>query len=568
MPSSLLFVSEGFPYPPVDPSDPDLPRQGPLLVEGWESWLKNHPDVTYAKTLTAILRKGAKIGYRGPPLSHRNKNHQSALAAPDILTADLQKQLQHNRLIQVDVDLEDNFVCSPLGLVPKHDGGWRRIHDLSFPRGNAVNDGIPEEWGSLEYTTFDEAIDALLQQGRGAIFVKRDLKDAFRHIPVAMSDQWLLGFFCDDFYWTEQYLPFGLRTSPFLFDLFAKALNWILIAVLHWTIVLHYLDDFFAILSPHANAEAYGRDFDRVCYDLGLNINHTKDILGTIADFLGIELDSILMQARLPPDKLARARNTVDDLLKRATIPHRELESAVGFLSFAAKVIVPGRAFLRRLFDAIRRPIAIIRITIDMMADLLWWKTFLKDWKGLKLLRLTADRREAYIWTDASGSLGMGGYRLDHPSLLDSVTDVFSIRVPSRHTHKDIQFKEMKAVLHAVRLWLEQLQGTHLTLYCDNDACVFGLRKLTIKGPAMAPLRDIAMLLAKYDIMLTPTWIPTKANELADDLSRFRYRKIADKYPQLRHLVTAPPSQDVIHLKTGINKHLCQERQPAFSGGD
>lgn len=46
----------------------------------------------------------------------------------------------------------------------------------------------------------------------------------------------------------ERYLLFGLRISPFLFDLFARALNWILIAVLSWLFVLYYLDDFFAIL--------------------------------------------------------------------------------------------------------------------------------------------------------------------------------------------------------------------------------------------------------------------------------------------------------------------------------
>ena len=42
--------------------------------------------------------------------------------------------------------------------------------------------------------------------------------------------------------------------------------------------------------------------------------------MGTIADFLGIEFDSNLMQARLPLDKLARARNTIKNLLNRATI--------------------------------------------------------------------------------------------------------------------------------------------------------------------------------------------------------------------------------------------------------
>ena len=167
--------------------------------------------------------------------------------------------------------------------------------------------------------------------GPGAQFMKRDLKDAFRHIPVVTSDQWLLGFYCDGCYWMERFLPFGLRTAPFLFDLFTKALNWILIAVLGWTIVLHYLDDFFGILSPHADAGAFANQFDQVCSDLGLAVNHSKDILVTITDFLGIEFDSTRMQARLPPDKLARARNTVKYQLNRATISHHELESAVGF---------------------------------------------------------------------------------------------------------------------------------------------------------------------------------------------------------------------------------------------
>ena len=126
-------------------------------------------------------------------------------------------------------------------------------------------------------------------------------------------------------------------------------------------------------------------------------VNHSKDIIGTKADFLGIELDSILMQARLPPDKLARARNTVNNLLNRRIISRHKLESAVGFLSLTAKIVIPRRAFLRRLFDAIRRPVAIIRITKAIKADLLWWKAFLKDWNGISLLGHVADRQIKYI---------------------------------------------------------------------------------------------------------------------------------------------------------------------------
>lgn len=265
------------------------------------------------------------------------------------MTADLQKQVQYGRVTQVDPQAEAQYVCSPLSLVPKHDGGWRRIHDLSSPQGQSVNDGIPHDWGALEYATYDDAVNTLLSRGPEAQFIKRDLKDAFRHIPVVTSNQWLLGFYCDDCYWVKRYLPFGLRTAPYLFNLFAKTLNWILIAVLGWFFILHYLDDFFAILSPTDDAATYGQQFDDLCVELGLTVNHSKDIMGTTADFLGIEFDSILMQARLPPDKLARARNTAKTLLNSGTISHRELESAVGFLSFTAKIVIPGRAFLRRL---------------------------------------------------------------------------------------------------------------------------------------------------------------------------------------------------------------------------
>ena len=120
---------------------------------------------------------------------------------------------------------ETPYVYSPLGLVLKHDSGWRRIHNLSFLHGDSVNNDIPYNWGALEYATYDDAVDTLLSTGQGAQFVKRDLKNAFRHIPVATSDQWLLGFHYDDRYWIERYLPFGLRTAPFIFNLFAKALN-------------------------------------------------------------------------------------------------------------------------------------------------------------------------------------------------------------------------------------------------------------------------------------------------------------------------------------------------------
>ncbi len=118
----------------------------------------------------------------------------------------------------------------------------------------------------------------------------------------------------------------------------------------------------------------------------------------------------------------------------------------------------------------------------------------------------------------------------------------------------------MKAIQHAIQLWLGRLSGSRLILYCDNDACVYGLYKSSIRGPAIIPLRYIAMLAAKNDIILVPTWIPTKANQLADDLSRFRYRKIADIFPQLHHLAISPPASGETHQIPSTARPLCLER--------
>ena len=88
------------------------------------------------------------------------------------------------------------------------------------------------------------------------------------------------------------------------------------------------------------------------------------------------------------------------------------------------------------------------------------------------------------------------------------------------------------------------MKSNHILLHCDNSAVTSGLTKRSFKGAAMGPLRDICMVLAKYDITLEVKWIPTKSNALADMLSRGLYSKIADLYPQLRWLLHGETPQN------------------------
>ena len=72
-------------------------------------------------------------------------------------------------------------------------------------------------------------------------------------------------------------------------------------------------------------------------------------------------------------------------LWKRRKVTLRELQSLIGLLNFTCSVIVPGRAFLRRLIDLIiggRRPHHRIRLTKETKHDMEVWLTFLNEFNG------------------------------------------------------------------------------------------------------------------------------------------------------------------------------------------
>ena len=122
-----------------------------------------------------------------------------------------------------------NLRCSGLGVVPKKDGGWRVIYHLSAPHGSSINDYIDPARFSLHYCTIDAAITILNNLGPGSLMGKMDLKNAFRLMPVRKEDLHLLGIHWQGQWYVDKCLPFGLRSSPELFNMLADALQWIML---------------------------------------------------------------------------------------------------------------------------------------------------------------------------------------------------------------------------------------------------------------------------------------------------------------------------------------------------
>lgn len=92
--------------------------------------------------------------------------------------------------------------------------------------------------------------------------------------------------------------------------------------------------------------------FLSLCQYLGIPIAPGKTCgPSTILSFAGIELDTVQSEARLPQDKLDKCTELISNFLHRKKVYLEELQSLIGLLNFACSVVLPGRAFLRRLID-------------------------------------------------------------------------------------------------------------------------------------------------------------------------------------------------------------------------
>ncbi|VDI66828.1 Hypothetical predicted protein [Mytilus galloprovincialis] len=317
----------------------------------------------YDSEKTLYLLNGFKNGFRlehnGPRSQFNCSNLKSAKSNPLIVQEKINKEVNCQRVMGPYLEKPFlNLRVSPLGLVPKKSkSAWRLIHHLSYPdkKSNSVNAGISDESAAVHYAGIHEAINEIkqLRSHKYQVFLsKTDVRSAFRILPVNPSDYELLGFKWNNKFYYDCCLPMGCRTSCKIFEEFSTALEWIALTKLGITSMVHILDDFLIIEKSKEDAICKLKAFVNLCEDLGVPLSAEKtELPSQVMDFVGITLDVIKQEARLPPDKITKCRHLLEKFshMKRCTL--KELQSLIGVLNFACSVIQPGRAFLRRMIN-------------------------------------------------------------------------------------------------------------------------------------------------------------------------------------------------------------------------
>ena len=244
-----------------------------MRLDNLPPYLSCHPDQSFASYIRRGFVEGFRIGFDRSAVSLHSdhRNHPSSLANPAVVEAHIQNEIQLGRLVgPIPAAMVSQVQSSPIGLVPKSHqvNKWQLIVDLSHPYGHSVNDGILPDLCSLSYSSVDEAVQYILQLGRGT---ELDLKDAYRMIPIHPQDQHLLAV--------------------------ADTIAW----VLHCHRVghqLHYLDDFLFLGEPGSGQGAFALSTAlELLQRLGIPVASHK-IEGPT--FLGISIGTTRFELRLP----------------------------------------------------------------------------------------------------------------------------------------------------------------------------------------------------------------------------------------------------------------------------
>ena len=513
----------------------------PLCLGAWKQHLVNHPDQDFVRFIVKGMEEGFPIGV-DPTASFMSahRNMSSAAENPQVIEDYLTKEVAAGNIFgPFSPSALPEVHINRFGVIPKkyQPGKWRLITDLSYPEGSSVNDAIDPSLCSLTYTSVDVVAATAAALGKGALLAKIDVKSAYRLVPVHPGQRKWLGMQWQGKVYVDGMLPFGLRSAPKIFNAVADALEWCVAkqGIRH---IYHYLDDFIVLGSPGtAECGASLSILQRVCQELGVPLAPEKqDGPAAVLTFLGIEIDTIRQELRLPAEKLQRLLQMVDEWENQKACTRRELESLIGILQHACKVIQPGRSFLRRaisLLSITKQPHHHIRLNAEFRSDIKWWKAFAAHWNGAAILAIP-EQYSLHLTSDASGFWGCGAWHATH---------WFQLEWSPNTQDWNIAAKELLPIVIAAVIWRHLWRGRQVIARCDNAAVVAVLNSRYSKDKHMMHLLRCVFFAEAYgSFKLVAVHLPGSHNVLADDLSRNRLYSFRMQFPESDTSPTSIPS--------------------------
>jgi hypothetical protein len=317
--------------------------------------------------------------------------------------------------------------------------------------------------------------------------------------------------------------------------------------------LLHYVDDFLTGGRTKADCNANIASTLAVFAELGIPVNREKlareGTPSTTFKFLGIQFDTANMCASVDTNRLAEIRSILSSWDRKKLCNKKELQSLIGILSFAAKVVHPGRIFLRRLIDKLScfmSPKHCISISASMRADLDWWCHWLPEWNGISLFyeQSWSTSSSIELWTDAS-LLGYGVVYGSH--WISREWSSHERQVAQRATASSIAYFELFAIVSAAATFGKDWRGKKILFHSDSQTAVDVVGKGYCKQPdLMSLIRALFFCAARFGFTLRVVHVPGTDNLYADLLSRLQVSRFLELRPDSDPSPTIP--SPILHL--------------------
>lgn len=522
----------------------------PIKTDVLCSYLSLYPNKIVAAELKEGFIRGFRLQYTGPRISTFSKNLVSALQFRDETLAKLQKEVSLGRMLgPFHFKPISNLRVSPIGLVPKPNGGWRLITNLSHPPGNSVNYFIDPDLCKVKYSSLDSVLDMIYRLGRHTKLGKIDISSAFRLLVVNPADFDLLGIYFEGKYWIDKNLPMGLGISCSLFEKFSTFIHYLVAYKSGIETLDHYLDDFiFAGAANSRDCECLMDTFAQISDELGIPLADEKtDGPTTVIQFLGFVIDTDRLMVRIPEEKLHKLKEGLTPLLTKNRVTIRDLEAITGLMSFCSRAIPSSRAFIRRFYDLIatvknKKPHYYVKVSSEVKDDAMVWLRFLELFNGEVFIPedcwYSSDTLKLYTDSSGNASLGCGAF-FDNCHWAQ-------FRWPHSWKNtallKNMSFLELVPVILALFIWAPNLKNKKVVFYMDNQSLVSIVNKRTSKDKfIMKLIRPLVYLTMYNNIQFKCRFLEGYRNEIADSISRFQEKRFRCLAPQADRLPMQTP---------------------------
>ena len=458
--------------------------------------------------------------------------------------------LEENNRVEMDIivskELDEGVISlsevkptciHSLGAVPKAGGGMRPITDCSRPQNESVNNFCETLFQEFKYKSVDDVVNLLHE---GDFMAVIDIKSAYRAVSIREEHRKYMGFKWvlngQEKTFVDNRMSFGLRLGPQYFDCISNLIYEAMIEFCGVRII-NYLDDFIVISDSYKKCVKAQNTVISILRYLGFYVSFGKvSNPSQCALYLGLEIDSVKMELRLPEKKLQKLIALLDTYSDRKRISKHDIECLGGLLSHCAHVVKGGKVFCRRVYNLyktiVRSGKKFVKLPGDVKGDLVWWRQFCRIFNGKSKIN---NQLYEFPMVSDSSLKGYGVYLgYDWVAGVWDSRDSFPLTSPCGHVGpvptqdmydaSNINVLELWPIVIGLKRWCVLLRNKSLLTFTDNTQVMYMLTNgRSTNSTCMSWIRELFWICVIYNIEIIPRYINTNCNLVADTLSRVPY---------------------------------------------